>query len=245
MKIIYDAQVVIKYDMKKLTVADVVDSAGGIKKLKEIGVSSGNKYFINAIDTITEQLGWANHLRLYEMETIDILDIGTGGGFFPYICELYGHRAQSCDERFSLPWENGYKHLNVDPIDYLVKKNQSVENTFNQKFDLIVSFRSFVGTTRQWIPKDDIDIWEVNDWQFFLKDCSNFLLKNNSSRIFFSCNRADELPPYNLMPKEEITIWGSKELGNFFKPYQIDRGQYPDTFGNMFTITKEQIDKEL
>jgi hypothetical protein len=234
-----------KYNMKKLTVSEIIDLAGGLFQLYKIGINSENKYFMYAIDTITEQLGWANHLRLYESKKLDILDIGTGGGFFPYICNLYGHNAYSCDERYNLPWEQGYKHLKIEPINYLVRKNVSVEKTFDKKFDLIVSFRSFIVTTKQWMPNGDIEILNVDEWKFFLKDCSEHLLKNLDSRIFFSCNRADELPPYNTMPKEEITIWGSKELGTFFKPYQIDRGTFPDTFGNMFTITKEQIDNEL
>jgi hypothetical protein len=231
--------------MKKLTVQDVIEHAGGLERLIEIGISSKNKYFINVVDTVTEQLGWAHHLMLHELPTMDIVDIGTGSGFFPFICNMYNHRADSCDERFNLSWEQGYSHLGIDPTNYLVKKNVSVGQTFNKKFDLVVSFRSFVGTTKQWLPQYDYDVWNVNEWKFFLKDCSTNLFKNNNSRLFFSCNRADEIPPYNTMPKEEITIWGSKELGNFFKPYQIDRGVYPNTFGNMFTITKEQIDREL
>ncbi len=231
--------------MEKLTVQEVINIAGGQEVLTNIGALSANKYFINVVDTVNEQLGWANHLKLNESQNLDILDIGTGSGFFPYICNLYGHYAESCDERYVLPWEEGYRHLKIDPVNYLFEKNKSVGNIFNKKFDLIVSFRSFIGTTKNWFPKNDVDIWNIDEWKFFLKDCSAHLLKNNNSRIFFSCNRADELPPYNTMPKEDITIWGSKELGNFFRPYQIDRGIHPNTFGNMFTITKEQIDKDL
>lgn len=231
--------------MNKFTVSDIVSMAGGIFRLYKIGINSENKYFMYAIDTITEQLNWAHHLKLDKSKKLDILDIGTGGGFFPYICNLYGHSACSCDERHNLPWEDGYRHLNIDPVNYLVRKNISVGETFKQKFDLIVSFRSFIGTTKQWLPKGDIEIWNIDEWRFFLKDCAEHLLKNDESKIFFSCNRADELPPYNSMPKEEVTIWGSKELGSFFKPYQIDRGLYPNTFGNMFEITKKQINNEL
>ena len=41
---------------------------------------------------------------------------------------------------------------------------------------------------------------------------------------------------------EQFCIWGPLELGKFFQPYQIDQNNNFDIFGNMFRITKRQID---
>ena len=60
-----------KYNMKKLTVLEIVELAGGIFRLYKIGINSENKYFMYAIDTITEQLGWAHHLKLHESKKLD------------------------------------------------------------------------------------------------------------------------------------------------------------------------------
>jgi hypothetical protein len=61
------------------------------------------------------------------------------------------------------------------------------------------------------------------------------LLKTNNSIMYFQCNKGCNLTPYVDMNLEEISIWGSKELGEFFLPYQVDSK-------NIFRITKKQID---
>ena len=53
--------------------------------------------------------------------------------------------------------------------------------------------------------------------------------------MYFSCNKGCNLPPYVNMNPDEVSIWGSKKLGEFFLPFQQDQH-------NIFSITKEQID---
>ena len=231
--------------MKKLSIDDVIKQAGGLDLVSYTGSNSGNKYMIHAEDTVKEQLRWAHYLNLNISAPSSILDIGTGGGFFPFICRAYGHTADSCDELYNLYWDEGYELLNLKPKNYLVEKNVSVGNFFQKKFDIIVSFRSFLGTTKYWIPQNEIDIWGIEEWKFFLKDCSKNLLKSDDSYIFFSCNPGSNLPPYVDMSPDEISTWGPKDLGEFFRPYQIHRNGNFEIFGNMFRITKQQIDNEL
>ena len=108
--------------------------------------------------------------------------------------------------------------------------------TFDQKFDMIVSFRSTIGTQTYVDPPDTgIDVWNVDEWKFFLTDCSKNLLKSDNSFIYFQCNKGCNLPPYVNMNPDEVSIWGSKKLGEFFLPFQQDQH-------NIFSITKEQID---
>lgn len=224
------------------TVQDIINQAGGHNALVELGEAVNNKYFKNIEQTVTEQLNWAHYLKLDTTTGLDILEFGTGVGFFPYICDLYNHNCVSTEERGWPNYEPCFAHLNVDPVKYLVSKYESVNNTFDRKFDLVVSFRSFIGTIQRYGGgPGSIDVWDKHAWTFFFKDCAANLLKNDDSMIFFSCNRGDQLPPYDTMPPEEVTIWGSKELAQFLEPYYIPRGSAPNIHGNMFCITKAQI----
>ena len=229
------------FSMEQLTVQDVIKRAGGIKLINDTGISSDNKYMVHAEDCIKEQLDWAHVLKLNHLPLLDILEIGTGAGFFPYICREYGHYAESCDDvELGSRWAMGYKLLNIEPKSYYVYKNTSTEGIFEKKFDIITSFRSTIGTTT-YIEHPDgtgdssIDVWDVDEWKFFLKDCSKNLLKSDNSFIYFQCNKGCNLPPYVNMNPDEVSIWGSKKLGEFFLPFQQDQH-------NIFSITKEQID---
>lgn len=232
------------YAVKELTVTDVVKQAGGLDFISNVGSHSGNKYFINAETTIKEQLDWAHYLNLNNAASLDILDIGTGAGFFPFICRAYGHNVESCDELYKLYWDEGYEVLNLTPKNYLVEKNKSIGNIFGKKFDVIVSFRSFLGTTKYWIPQNEVDIWGIDEWKFFFKDCSKHLLKSDDSYIFFQCNPGSQLLPYVNMNPNDISDWGPKELGDFFLQFQKDQNGNRVLFGTKFCITKRQIDNE-
>mgnify|MGYP001597768130 FL=1 len=227
--------------MEQLTVQDIIKQAGGIELINNTGIASNNKYMVHAEDCINEQLSHAHALKLNQLPPLDILEIGTGAGFFPFISKLYGHNVDSCDDRYpdSL-WEDGYQLLNIDPKNYFIYKNVSIGNTFGQKFDMIVSFRSTIGTTTYVDPPAiGIDVWSVDEWKFFFKDCSKYLLKSNNSFMYFQCNKGCALPPYVNMHADEISTWGSKDLGEFFSQYQ-NNNIVAST--HHFYITKEQID---
>jgi hypothetical protein len=232
----------VKTITKKLTVDDVIEYAGGVENIVKIGIATRNKYFKDPRPVIKEQLDWAHYLELDKLPSSNILDIGTGAGFFHVICNMYQHNAMSCDERGRLGWDPCYKFLKIEPVHYLVQKYQSVGSTFDRKFDLVVSFRSFIGTSFRWLPPND-DVWGLPEWKFFLNDTSKHLLKDSTSRIFLACNRADKLPPYAALPDSEKTIWGSFELGSFFEPYYIKQNSELGLHGNIFTMTKSQIDE--
>lgn len=226
--------------MKLLSIQDVIDRAGGIELINNVGVSSDNRYMVHAEDTIKEQLQWAHSLKLHETAPLDILEIGTGAGFFPFIGGIYGHNVVSCDDRYPGSWwEEGYQLLNIDPINYFIYKNTSVNNTFKRKFDMIVSFRSTIGTSTYVDPPDDgVDVWNIDEWLFFFKDCSKNLLKSSESFMFFQCNKGGNLRPYVTMPPEKTSDWGPKDLDTFFNKYQKEQF----TNYHHFYITKEEID---
>lgn len=230
--------------MERFNVKDIIKQAGGLELINSTGLASNNKYMIHAIETIQEQLDWAHALKLEHLPPLDILEIGTGAGFFPFISKLYGHNVDSCDDRYPDSWwEDGYQLLNIDPKNYFIYKNISVGNTFGQKFDMIVSFRSTIGTTTYVDPPDTgIDVWGVDEWKFFFKDCSKNLLKSDNSFMYFQCNKGCNLPPYVNMDLNEISDWGSKELGEFFLPYQINSSSPRLAAAHHFYITKKQID---
>jgi len=217
-----------------LTYLDVINAAGGEEHILKVGEDCDNRYFKKPDKHIKEKLVWASYIGLDKQRNLDILDFGTGAGFFPFICKLYGHRCVGTDERGRSNYEPCYSALGIDPSPQLVPTLESLEGKFDCKFDYIVSFRSFVGTRPE--------VWGVKEWKFFLKDCATHLLKNDNSRVFFSCNSGKKMSPYSAMLDSETSVWGPKELESFFAPYFIKRDKQLGLKGNIFSITKKQIE---
>lgn len=217
-----------------LTIDDFIDRAGGLELLEKIGTDCGNRYFIKADKHIKEKYNWIRFLKLDHAEPLDILDFGTGAGFFPFMCKQLGHNCLGTDERGRDNYEPCYEHLGLEISPILVPKLESLKDKFNKRFDLIVSFRSFVGTRPE--------VWGVKEWKYFLKDSAAHLLKNDYSKIFFSCNSGQKASPYSSMPEDQTSVWGPKELGDFFDPYFIKRDKQLGLKGNIFSITKKDID---
>lgn len=218
-----------------MQVEELIKRAGGLRKLEQIGLQCNNRYFVKADKHIKEKFAWIKFLKLDTSTPLDILDFGTGAGFFPFMCRELGHNCLGTDERGRDNYEPCYDHLKLDISPVLVPTLETLAGKFDKKFDLIVSFRSFVGTRPA--------VWGVEEWKYFLKDCSDNLLKNDNSRIFFSCNSGLKTSPYSSMPASEVSVWGPKELGDFFAPFFVERNKKSGLKGNIFSITKKQIDQ--
>ena len=142
---------------------------------------------------------------------LEILDIGTGAGHFPFLCSKFGHSVLATDipegsrdgsfAKDLLPrnpnWQKPedknriytdiIKLLEVTWSPLRIQPFQALPN-FGKKFDLITAFMINFNKYRK-----EKTMWEIDEWVFLFED----IIKNQltkSGRIFFQLNRAPDTP---------------------------------------------------
>lgn len=124
----------------------------------------------------------AHKLGLHESQPLDILDIGTGTGYFPYVCQHYEHRAIAIDRQGNDVFEAVPDWLGVDRRFWEINPYQPLLS-LDRKFDLITGF--MVNFDR--FADRDYAPWDPAEWEFFLADLVENHLKP-TGRIAFLLN---------------------------------------------------------
>ncbi len=127
--------------------------------------AAGYKYLDAALYTL-QKLLLAHELGLVRVPSRRVLDIGTGGGHFPFVCRFLGHQAVGIDIDNRL-YEDIAACLGVQRTIVRVAPLARLPN-LGGKFDLItacdVTFND----------KDDRDgrrvYWTLAEWRFLLND---------------------------------------------------------------------------
>ena len=114
----------------------------------------------------------AHYLGLHKSPPLEILDIGTGVGYFPVICQHYGHRAMALDRDGNLVFEDVCRWLGVDRRSWEIERFQRLPD-FGRKFDLITAFMANFDRLKD----SNYQAWGVEEWTFFLDDLAANQLK--------------------------------------------------------------------
>ena len=109
-----------------------------------------------------------------------VLDIGSGSGYFLYICGLLGHDALGLDIDDTPMFNETIALLNVKRVLWRIKKFVPLPD-LGKKFDLITAHMICFNNHK--VP----GLWGVAEWDFFLDDISRFLAPRG--RIWFELNR--------------------------------------------------------
>jgi hypothetical protein len=114
----------------------------------------------------------------------NILDIGTGNGYFPYVCKFYGHTVRTIDVPHNPIFNALIEYLEIPRKDYAVKAYESIP-AFDIKFDVVTGFHTYFNGHRTQ------NVWGPNEWDFFLTDLKNNLC-NIGAEAFFILNKEHE-----------------------------------------------------
>jgi SAM-dependent methyltransferase len=124
----------------------------------------------------------AHKLGLHETKSLDVLDIGTGPGYFPFVCQHYGHRAIAIDRQGNDVFEAVPVWLGVDRRFWEINPYQPLPS-FERRFDLITGF--MVNFDR--FADRDCVPWNPAEWDYFLADLTQNHLKP-TGRVAFLLN---------------------------------------------------------
>ncbi len=118
----------------------------------------------------------ARQLRLEKAHRQSILDLGTGCGYFPYVCRHYGHDAVGVD--VSVPmYREICSLLGLEWHEHRIEPKKRLPS-FDRRFDLVTGLLVFFNHPRE------NQLWGVDEWRFFLKDLAEYHLSSNGSAYF-------------------------------------------------------------
>lgn len=119
-------------------------------------------------------------LNTPEFANSKILDIGTGAGFFPFICNSHGHSAEGLDIDWAPVFNETVKVLNIKRHLFRIEKFEPFINT-GTKYDLISAHRTVFNCHKT------SKLWGADEWVYFMEDLfANSLTENGRVYIAFN-----------------------------------------------------------
>ena len=181
------------------------------------------KYFVLKDNFIQHSLLRAINLNLHkESNKLSILDLGTGAGYFPFVCKYFGHDADSIDIKGNNFYDKSTNALNLVKYHQEILHNEKL--VIDKKYDLICAYMiCFNGHKSS-------NLWGIYEWSNFL----NILINNNlqtNGKIFLSFNREENGEPFSdelekffcsfakKMSSNEILIENNQHLVTSIKTY--------------------------
>ncbi|MBI9110591.1 class I SAM-dependent methyltransferase [Maridesulfovibrio ferrireducens] len=139
-------------------IAETVSSySGDYEKYKDF-----NRYFKINLRRIYS-------LGLHKGEKLEILDIGSGAGFFSYLAKSFGHNPQGLDLDSVGIFNILIKEFNIPRWIYRIEPQTHIPYE-TKKFDLIVCYAICFHNAGTYN-------WSSEDWNFFLNDIKKYYAK--------------------------------------------------------------------
>ena len=221
--------------MHELTVQDVINTVGR-NTINELFDQTGNRYLGEAVEKyIQEKLSVAHYLGLHKASNKTLIDLGTGAGWFPYICKLYGHRCIGTEtihtDVFKESYIPIYHHFDIEVTDDLVFANTPFSS--KERVDYIVTLRSFFPNRPQ--------VWKMNEWKYFFKDIIKNL--NEGGGLYLGCNNGARRAEYKDIPEHKKSHWGPLDVGEMFRPYLVPASKLQRVKVNTLYIPYDDVVK--
>jgi SAM-dependent methyltransferase len=146
----------------------------------------------------------AARLRLHRGPSLRILDIGSGPGYFAWVCSHYGHRVTGLD--FPGPYFGRFRALlNVECVEKPVRKWVTLpvdETGFDWITAIDTQFHRDEFVYGEGKKKFD---WREAEWAFFIDDCLARLREDG--KLYFKLNDAENTRGFLPSLLREKGIW--------------------------------------
>jgi len=114
----------------------------------------------------------AKQLDLHKRKSQRILDLGTGPGHFPYVCQVLGHEAWGLDRPGTAAYEALTKWMGVSVVPHKIRPRVPLP-ALQGRFDLVTAFR--IGFNSKGHDGHFV-LFDIEDWAFFLDDIRDRIL---------------------------------------------------------------------
>ena len=159
-----------------------------LQKYKKVNPGESYEKYLNLNYWVFETL-----LRVYNLglnkgdRKLRILDIGTGMGYFPFICKYFGHSAEGVDLGDNELYDLSVSALRVHRYNQCVMAFTPLSIT--NRYDLITAFMICFNGHRT------SELWHIGEWKYFLNTIhENNLTKNGEIFLSFNEELISEAP---------------------------------------------------
>jgi hypothetical protein len=154
-------------------------------------------------------------LKLHKVKNLKIFDLGTGIGYFPFICNYFGHTVESIDLDTNNLYNSTIKALGVTRYSEKIKSFEHIES--GTRYNLITAFMvCFNGHKSK-------NLWGSEEWLFFLGSLKKNKLKMGGY-IYLSLN--EEFESSKLKVQEVMTEFIARgaivDKNKIIIPYSFD-----------------------
>ncbi len=173
----------------------------GYDKIVALNESRPNKLKYLDVDRWFEKM-WldAKEVGLLARAPLSILDLGTGPGYFPYICRSLGHDCIGLDRPDTGFYDELRAWVGTSVIKHRIEPRMPFPK-FDRRFDLVTAFRAPFNTVRQ-----EKRLFTVEEWSFLLDDLHDHVLAPGGGLYM----RMNKEYPY------EGPVFGTPELMELF-----------------------------
>ena len=152
--------------------------------------------YVDAAHRLELAIKQARFLRLDRCKPLRVLDIGSGAGYFLFVCKRLGHSVMGLDLDWPPMYAEMFELLEMPRKIWRIEPFQPLPN-LGDRIDLVTGFAVCFNS------HGSNSVWGVKEWEFFLNDVRKNVLAP-SGEIYFELN-----------PER----WGyyTPELGEFFR----------------------------
>ena len=136
----------------------------------DVDPAPGSSKYLDLPRWIRVAVSLARGMNLHRRRACDVLDLGTGCGYFPFVCRHYGHRPRAIDLGDNDLYNEVIELLGIDRRTCAIEAGVALPR-FETRFDWVTAFMiCFNNHGRN-------DLWGPAEWEFFLGDVVGNLLK--------------------------------------------------------------------
>jgi hypothetical protein len=176
-------------------------------KYRDVDPAPGYSKYLDIRYWLRDNLNYVYRLKLNRSTSLKILDLGTGCGYFPYLCQYFGHSVVTVDMDEIPMYSEITGFLKLHRKIWKIKAFEKLPD-FNTRFDLITAFAICFNNHNR--P----GLWGVDEWSFFLIDLATNQL-TESGRIFLKLNAERENGFYDDQLLNYFTRMGAKIDGRY------------------------------
>ena len=120
-------------------------------------------------------------LKLHRTKDKNILDIGTGAGYFPFLCNELSHKGYCLDVPDNDLYDQITDSLGLVKFKKYINRFEPLELETKERFDYITAFMICFNNHKQ------DDLWNKEEWNYFILDLQkNYLKKEGKILLNFN-----------------------------------------------------------